>query len=704
MATATIALTATQPTDTVISVSSSGTGLVAVPASVTVPAGSVSVPLPLTALTAGTGTLTLGPLNGSHVQVSLTVETASPTLAALLPQDPTVIEWSVVPLRVTLQSVQPTPTVVTLTSSNTDSLDVLPTVTIPAGAWEATFPVFIWSQGTSTVTAGPLNGSSAETTVTVDPYALVTLAITPATATIAAGQTQQFQAIGSYTDGSIEDDTAFVTWTSSNSDIVGVSNVGLATSAGSGAVTISAEDWDGHTASARLTIIPRPPASLALTPLTPIRAVGESVQFQAVGTYDDGSSLDVTRFAVWSSSDAGVVFISPGGLATAVTPGTATITATYPGGPSAGTTLTVAVLPPTITSLLPNRGRAGMSVTLLGTNLGATTAVRFNGTSAAFTVQSIMQVTATVPVGATSGPVTVTTASGTGASAGSFLVTAPPTITITAPTDGATVTGASLQVTGTITSDTEEVGVVLNGTPAQVNGTQWVAAVALSAGANVLTATVTDATGAQATATVTVTATDVPATPLLLTALPSSGAAPLVVRWQVTNLTGRPVVQYELDATGTGTFGLPLTTLDGVQTTYSTPGLFHPILRATDDQGTQYLATTTVNVLPLSQTDALLRGKWNGLRAAFTAQAVEAAVGFFVAGRQDRYRELFTAIQTFLPGCAQDMQALEFVSIVGERARYQVRRTESYGGRQVTFTYEVRFVQDPAGRWSIEGF
>jgi hypothetical protein len=144
--------------------------------------------------------------------------------------------------------------------------------------------------------------------------------------------------------------------------------------------------------------------------------------------------------------------------------------------------------------------------------------------------------------------------------------------------------------------------------------------------------------------------------------------------------------------------------LDGVQTTYSTPGLFHPILRATDDQGTQYLATTAVNVLPLSQTDALLRGKWNGLRAAFTAQAVEAAVGFFVAGRQDRYRELFTAIQAYLPECAQDMQALEFVSIVGERARYQVRRTELYGGRQVTFTYEVRFVQDATGRWYIEGF
>jgi hypothetical protein len=50
------------------------------------------------------------------------------------------------------------------------------------------------------------------------------------------------------------------------------------------------------------------------------------------------------------------------------------------------------------------------------------------------------------------------------------------------------------------------------------------------------------------------------------------------------------------------------------------------------------------------------------------------------------------------------MQALEFVSIINDRARYQLRRTEPYGGRQVTFTYELGFVQDATGRWYFEGF
>src|SRR6266480_2296315 len=51
-------------------------------------------------------------------------------------------------------------------------------------------------------------------------------------------------------------------------------------------------------------------------------------QFSAVGTYDDGTR--VTNKVTWSvdPSDGSVATLSPGGKATAVAPGTATITAT----------------------------------------------------------------------------------------------------------------------------------------------------------------------------------------------------------------------------------------------------------------------------------------------------------------------------------------------------------------------------------------
>jgi uncharacterized repeat protein (TIGR03803 family) len=58
-------------------------------------------------------------------------------------------------------------------------------------------------------------------------------------------------------------------------------------------------------------------------------------------------------------------------------------------------------------------GVAGSTVTLVGRDLSGTTSVSFNGTAAMFSVVSATEISATVPVGATSGPVQVTTSSGT---------------------------------------------------------------------------------------------------------------------------------------------------------------------------------------------------------------------------------------------------------------------------------------------------
>jgi uncharacterized repeat protein (TIGR03803 family) len=60
-----------------------------------------------------------------------------------------------------------------------------------------------------------------------------------------------------------------------------------------------------------------------------------------------------------------------------------------------------------------NTGRPGAQVIILGNNLTGSTAVSFNGTTAAFTVVSDTEATATVPAGATTGFVTVDTPSGT---------------------------------------------------------------------------------------------------------------------------------------------------------------------------------------------------------------------------------------------------------------------------------------------------
>jgi uncharacterized repeat protein (TIGR03803 family) len=85
--------------------------------------------------------------------------------------------------------------------------------------------------------------------------------------------------------------------------------------------------------------------------------------------------------------------------------------------PSVTVTVTPAPMP-TITSFSPTSGDVGTPVTITGTNFTGTTAVRFNGTSASFTVDSATQITAVVPAGVTTGPIAVTTAGGGTATSG----------------------------------------------------------------------------------------------------------------------------------------------------------------------------------------------------------------------------------------------------------------------------------------------
>ncbi|HEX9005067.1 MAG TPA: putative Ig domain-containing protein, partial [Blastocatellia bacterium] len=77
---------------------------------------------------------------------------------------------------------------------------------------------------------------------------------------------------------------------------------------------------------------------------------------------------------------------------------------------------------PTITLMTPSSGAPGTTVTILGANLLNAAALSFGGVSAAFTATSATSMVATVPPGALTGPVTVTTPNGAATSAVTFTV------------------------------------------------------------------------------------------------------------------------------------------------------------------------------------------------------------------------------------------------------------------------------------------
>jgi hypothetical protein len=104
--------------------------------------------------------------------------------------------------------------------------------------------------------------------------------------------------------------------------------------------------------------------------------------------------------------------------------------------------------------------RIGKTVEILGQGFTGTTGVSFNGTAATFTVKSDTNLTATVPAGATTGAVTVTTPGGTLTSNLPFRVR--PQLLNFNPTSGAVGT----QVTITGVSLTQTIGVGFGGVPA----------------------------------------------------------------------------------------------------------------------------------------------------------------------------------------------------------------------------------------------
>ena len=105
-------------------------------------------------------------------------------------------------------------------------------------------------------------------------------------------------------------------------------------------------------------------------------------------------------------------------------------------------------------SLSPTSGKVGKVIEIFGQGFTGTTSVSFSGTSAAYSVFSGTYLTATVPAGAGTGSITVTTPGGTLTSNKKFRVT--PQITGFTPTSGAvgtavTITGVSLSQTTRVT-------------------------------------------------------------------------------------------------------------------------------------------------------------------------------------------------------------------------------------------------------------
>ena len=182
----------------------------------------------------------------------------------------------------------------------------------------------------------PASGASVTSTFTVDAATLRRIDVNPSPAiSLPRTQTRALQAIGTYSDGSIQDITQNVLWSSSNEQVAAVSTLqgmrGIVTAIAPGTTTISAEDGlTGVLGSTLVFVNGEAPVlkAIQLIPNPQTIVVGTSTQYTATAIFDNGMTEDITTVVTWSSSAPGIASVNGVGVATGLIAGQTTITAT----------------------------------------------------------------------------------------------------------------------------------------------------------------------------------------------------------------------------------------------------------------------------------------------------------------------------------------------------------------------------------------
>jgi trimeric autotransporter adhesin len=202
--------------------------------------------------------------------------------------------------------------------------------------------------GSATITVSD-NEISGSTTLTMTSATLVSIGITPASASLANGTHQQFTATGVFSDNSTYNLTTAVTWTSSLPTVASADNTtgssGLVTALAVGTTSIGASFLGVTAPGVPLTVTPATLVSIAITPASAILPLGLQQAFTATGTYTDNTTQIITDSVTWNSAFPVVASIGNTsglqGQATGLSIGSSVISAASNGVTSAPVTLTV---------------------------------------------------------------------------------------------------------------------------------------------------------------------------------------------------------------------------------------------------------------------------------------------------------------------------------------------------------------------------
>jgi uncharacterized protein YjdB len=188
--------------------------------------------------------------------------------------------------------------------------------------------------------AASVEGKAAVAQIEVLPVPVVAVRVSPSSRDLTVGQTAQLTAEPLDAQGAVLSGRS-VAWSSSRPNVATVSGSGFITALSPGSAIITAT-VEGKSGVGAITVSPAPVASVTVSPTSATLVVGQTVQLEAQPRDASGRPLD-GRTVTWSTNRSDVATVTPTGIVAALSPGTATITASSEG--RSGTATIVAEAP-----------------------------------------------------------------------------------------------------------------------------------------------------------------------------------------------------------------------------------------------------------------------------------------------------------------------------------------------------------------------
>jgi RHS repeat-associated protein len=421
-----VRLGAVAAVDTAVTLTIANRAVAQAPAQLVVPAGDVSARFTVVGGTVGTTTLTAS-ANSSTVSLSVGVGIGAPQVAALAPSTLALARGQGATVRVQLDRASARSQTVTLNSSVAATAAVPSSVIVPAGQTRIDVPVTTGTEGTAVLSA-VLNGVTRTATVQVVAPALLGVSLSKTTLDVAATLTDTLSARAHFTDGSQQDITSQVAWSTSAAAVATVSR-GVVSGVRPGQTTVNATYSTGgqsYVARSVVTVGATPIALSVSAPTTlvlngvatvTVTRAAATAQSLAVSVSRGGASVTAPTSVTIPANARSASFVVN---ATAL--GSTTLVVSAAGYTSASASINVvAAAGPRVTGMSPTQGPPLTTiVTVSGAGFGANLSdnavsfagagsTRLNGT---VLTASTTQLTVRVPAGAVTGPIAVQTVLG----------------------------------------------------------------------------------------------------------------------------------------------------------------------------------------------------------------------------------------------------------------------------------------------------